>query len=174
MTIRASRYLAAITGILGLLAMSSAHAGTGIGAALKTAAPTKSIVTKVGIFGYSDCGRRRYHERRRCRYRRWRHRRYRHRHHTAGIFGYSDCGRRSYHERCRHRRWHHRRRAYRPRREVHYHYHYYYPLPVPEPNYEIYTYRRPYEIGPNTDIQAVYGWYDGYYYAYPYYPGIDD
>lgn len=170
MTIRASRYLAAITGILGLLAMGSAHAGTGIGAALKTAAPIENIVTKTGFFGYSDCEKPRHHEREVCRYRRWRHHRRRHRHDVAGSFG---CEKPSYHERDRcHRRWRHRRHARRPSREVHYHYHYYYPLPYPEPNYEIYTYRRPYEVGPNTDIQAVYGWYDGYYYAYPYYPGV--
>lgn len=153
MTIGASRYLAVITGILGLLAMGPAHADTRLGAALKTAAPTESIVTKAGFFGYSDCEGYRRHKR--CHYRR--------RHHC-----------RRYHKRkhChyRHHRRHHRH-AHRPRKQVHYHYHYY-PLPYPEPNYEIYTYRRPYEIGPRTDIQAVYGFYEGYYYAYPYYPGV--
>jgi hypothetical protein len=153
MTIRASICLAAISGILGLFSMGSAHADSRVGAALKTIAPIENIVTKTGFEhesdSYSDgyC-RNRSAEHKRCYYKRWR------RHHHR----YS----RRYHERhkcCRGyaRKRHHRRRHY--------------PRPRYGRNYEIYTYKPPI-TGSRHQAQLIYGWYRGYYHPYPRYPGV--
>jgi hypothetical protein len=163
MTIRASICLAAITGILGLFSIGSAHADSRFGAALKALAPIEKIVTKAGAFyEHADrpcCADRDREEYRERRYRerdddydhswlrRWRHRHaYHHRHR---------------HECCGYPRTRHVRRHY-PR----------YPRPVYGRNYEIYTYRRPRYVGPSTGVQWIYGRYRGYYYPYPYYPGV--
>lgn len=158
MTIRASKRVAAIAGILGLFAIGSAQADTRFGVAPKADATKGNTVTKVAFFDGRDCEEARSHKRRHCYKRRRRH-----------------CHETRYHAKrhCHAKRKRHRRRARRRRsKHVHHHYHYHYPLPYPAPNYEIYTYRPPYVVQPRFDIQAVYGWYDGYYYAYPYYPGV--
>jgi hypothetical protein len=82
----------------------------------------------------------------------------------AGFFQDRPCDEHRYREPkpCYHKRW-------RPR-QVHRH-----PIrwrPYYGSNYEIYTYRRPYALGPRTDVQMIYGWYRGYYYPYPYYAGV--
>ena len=85
----------------------------------------------------------------------------------VGFFREDDCRRPAYHERKPCRRW-------RPqRRQVHR-----FPRPWPwrphyGANYEIYTYRRPYDRPPRLDVQMIYGWYRGYYHPYPYYRGDD-
>jgi hypothetical protein len=157
MTIRASSCLAVITGALGLFATSPAQADARLGAALNSAATKSSIVVKAGFWDEDECRRPRY--------------RYK-------SCDYSDdsCSRRRYREYrayrgCESRRWrrhrhHHGSVAYR-KPQIHYHFHY--PM---GPNYQIYTYRKPYEVGPRTDVQAVYGWYEGYYAPYPWYPGV--
>ena len=154
MTIRASSCLAVIAGTLGLIAMGPAQADSRFGAAFKAAAAERNIVTKVGFWDSDDCERPRHHRYKRCDY------------------AESDCAKPRYQKRCEHKRWRHRRKqaTYR-KRHVHHHQYPFYD----GPNYEIYTYRRPYEIGPRTDIQPVYGWYDGYYNpypSYPWYPGV--
>jgi hypothetical protein len=155
MTTRASKYVAAIAGLLALFAMGAAHADTRLGVALKAVAPKGNTVTKVAFFGERDCEEPHSYKHKRCHERKRRH-----------------CHeRRDAKEHCHYKRK--RRHVRRRSKQVHHHHHHYYPVPYPAPNYEIYTYRPPYEVAPRMDIQAVYGWYDGYYYAYPYYPGAD-
>jgi hypothetical protein len=90
----------------------------------------------------------------------------------AGFEHESPCYRPRYHK----PRWHHRERCrhFKHRRHRYHraHRHHYPRRPYYGHNYEIYTYRKPYSIGPRLDVQMVYGWYRGYYYPYPYYRGI--
>jgi len=155
MTIRASICLAAITGILGLFSIGSAHADSRLGAALKALAPIENNITRVGHY--------RHHGRRCCRHRdEDREDRYRDRdddydhswlRHWRHRYVHRDRHRRC----CRYVRRHHRR--------------YVRPFPTFGRNYEIYTYRRIPAAGPRTDVQWVYGRYRGYYYPYPHYEG---
>ena len=84
----------------------------------------------------------------------------------AGFYSDDRCFRplREHREHCERHRWRPRRFAVRPERP------HFIPRPYFGSNYEVYTYRRPYDLPPRTDVQMVYGWYRGYYHPFPHYP----
>lgn len=157
----------AITGILGLFAMvGSAQADTRLGTALKAFSPLENTVTKAGFFDNDDDCDNSSYRRKRCRYRA-----------SRDCDDDADRGRRH----CSYKRWYHRRHHadrddYRGkccgrRRHVRRHRPRFPPRPIYGRNYEVYTYRRPYAVDSAYRGQMIYGWYRGYYYPYPSYPG---